>query len=222
MFSLWNVDNRSYDELPTPISAKDFMDLSRDLIREKIDWINSDGWEVIHDEDGIIIEERAIEGSDIELVRASSVLTGVNYHELIELAYNSSIEERKKVSDDIIDHEVLDYIADNIHVCISKYEAPIGITNREFVNLRTHKPLSTEKHVIVVHSINYDKAPSDSDYIRGTNRNGVLFEKLNDSAVKITTVDHVDPKGWIPAIVINAFKKKAGIRIKKIQLAYGK
>lgn len=52
--------------------------------------------------EGIRIEEKAIEGSSIHVVRACGILSGINLKEMLYSFAEGGLEERKKVNADII------------------------------------------------------------------------------------------------------------------------
>jgi len=181
-----------------------------------------DGWQPFHEEEGVVIHEKTLPDSSIQIIKAIGTLKGVDLEQLWRALYNAPLEEKKKISDDILSHKVLKEIDDNVHVSYTQYNASTGISGREFVQVRAHRKLEDGSHLLTVTSINYKDQPFGEGFVRGIVRSGSLYTPIpGTNNVSVVNVDHIDPKGWIPQVVVNAFKKKASQRILKLQRVYG-
>lgn len=227
MFSWTKKKEWKYDDLKTPIVDEEYLKLAKDSLDERLEWIKRmDFRKLSTSYDNVLLEEGDVPGSSITMVRASAILYNVSIEKLWKVAFSSSLEEKKEVFDDVIFHDKVKTINNDVHVAFSKYSAPTGIYPREFLSLRAHKQLDDGSHLIAVESINMEDYPFSDNFVRGVSMSGTLIIPLkNDeitghSRIKIITVDHIEPKGWIPTFVINAFKNKAAERLHIIQKLY--
>jgi len=209
-----------YDELPTPLTKEDYLNLADQATAEKMEWINSDGWEFMQNNNGVLLEQKPLEGSNISVVKASATLTNVDFNTLFHNLYQPTLQERKKLYDEILTNDLIKEKDENNKITHSKFQGPTGITSREFVTLKTKKAIN-DGYLICVHSINDENIPFTENFVRGTTRCGTLITP-NDNGIEVITVEHVDPKGWIPTVIINQFKGKVGQRLTRMQNIYGK
>lgn len=223
----WFSDNDNnewrYDNLPTPESDDDYIRLAKKVIDNRMKWIkDKDNWELLINEDGITVHQRQVNGSPIHMIKATTILHNVDINNILNWLYKATLDEKRLIIDDVIDHEIVQNINNNIHVSRSRYSTPVGISNREFLALRVSHMRSDTTYLVGIQSINKKDIPFDNDYVRGISNCATLLEDLGDNTVKITSIDHIDPKGWIPAFVINAYKRKAKERLEKIQKVFTK
>mmetsp|Transcript_32165 Transcript_32165/g.54975 ORF Transcript_32165/g.54975 Transcript_32165/m.54975 type:complete len:231 (-) Transcript_32165:57-749(-) len=228
MFSWGKQANKepewAYEDLPSPETTQDMMKVIEDEKHTRLAWINGiDGWSHFANHEGIDIDQLQLPNSPIHVVRAVGVLKNVDVHKMFESFANGGLEERQKVSPDILQHEVIEKVNgdETTYLSYSRFKTPMGISNRDFLTLRSQLHLDDGSTLIVSQSVNSKKKPFDSATVRGVTRNARLFEPISDTECKVTLVDHVDPKGHVPAFVINLFKKKAAEAIVKLQNIYG-
>ena len=213
-----------YDDLPTPEKDEDFKQLGEESIKQRLEWFKGtekDGWRTFCDEDGILIEEKDIPGSNIPVIRATTVLKNVDIKKVDKLVFDSTTEEKQELADDIMFHEKIKEFDENCHLARSHYKTPMMISNREFLALRTRRVLNDNNSVLIaVQSLNYKDVPFSNGFVRGSSVCATLLESMDDNNVKAITLDHVDPKGSIPTMIVNAYKKKAAFRLQQIQRVY--
>ena len=229
-----NINNNTwkYDELSTPITNEQYIDLANHAVEQRLSWLYGgiiDGWHAIHtigndnnNNNYVLIEELKLDTSKIDVVRASTVLENVNMDDVVRFYYDGDLNERQKVDPDIMYHNYVEKITDNILVFHSQYKTPFGVTKREFVAMRILTPLENGGFLITIHSINRQDIPFSKDFVRGVSNSSTLLLPQKDGKIQITTVDHIDPKGWIPTMIINNYKKKAGNKLLQIQKVYQK
>jgi len=207
--------NYKYDELPTPATIEEFVEIANNATAQRLIWLYGgfhEGWKIIHanndhehTNDGkyLFIEELKVLSSKIDIVKASSILENVDINDIIRFYYNCDLTEKQKVDPDIMRHDHLQTITDNIQIYHSQYKTPFGITNREFVAMRILTPLDNGGFLITIHSINRQDVPFNNNFVRGISNSGTLLIPKPDGKIQITTVDHIDPKGWIPSMIVN-------------------
>jgi len=214
-----------YDNLPTAATNDDVITIANSAMAQRIEWFNGKyetGWAPFFENQNIKIEQLQLVGSDIHVVRCTATLKNVDINNIVKYFYNAELAEKKVVDPDIKYHKVVKQIDENIHISHSQYDTPFPISNREFVAIRNVQQVDN-MFVISIQSINYNDVPFTKGFVRGSSNCGTLLMPIEGSTdVKIITVDHIDPKGWIPTAVINKYKMKTATRIERIQNAYQK
>jgi hypothetical protein len=164
----------------------------------------------------VILEEKNVEWSAISVVRASAIIKGKTSKEIAYAIYNLSFEERKKLLDDLMSYEIIETIDNDSHIVLARYRAPWGVSNREFLTHRGFFNIDND-YVITTCPIEHEKAPINPNFVRGTN-DGIMYIKyIDENSTKIITVDHIEPKGWVPSYLVNSYKSKAAKRLQAIQ-----
>jgi len=122
-----------------------------------------------------------------------------------------ALESLRRWDSDVKEHRVHKKIADDLVVFYAAYYAPVSITEREFVTVKTYRQLDDRRWSTVSTSINHSDFPKNGDYVRGVSHlSGWLLTAVSDSETLAIRVVQVDVKGWIPSSVINLYKKKGG------------
>jgi len=206
MFSGWLGGSEAplewkYDDLPTPKSDEEYKEEAAKAIAVRLEWADSkDGWEEIQRERGVVLEQRELPGSWIHLVRARALLRNIEVEDIIRLTYDADLKERKTLIDDITNHEVIEEIVPGeLHVAHSQFSAPMGVTNREFVAIRTRKTLDDGRIIVAIQSVNVEGRPFSPGFVRGSSNSCLVVEKTKDKqgndVVRVVTVDHI---GMLP------------------------
>jgi hypothetical protein len=148
-------------------------------------------------------------------------LQNVDFEQVVKILYSPTKGERKKVYKESIDHKVIQTFGSTYHIGYSLFEAPYTVTNRAFLALRSVALLDDGSYIISIRSINRKDVPFDTNYVRGISNCDIHISLAeiegNPNCVKIVSVDHIDPKGWIPTYIINSFKSRAGEFLNNIQ-----
>jgi len=93
------------------------------------------------------------------------------------------------------------------------YNTPFPITKREFVVVRHHKKYSDGSFLIANFSINHPSFKENSNAVRGATIISGWSLKPDNGQTRVTRITRLDPKGSIPAWVVNSFKGKAAKQI---------
>lgn len=213
----------SYESLFTPTITDEFMIIGKQFLEDQLKLIKSNKWKPYDNTGKVLLEELHISNSNISAIKASMVYH-VKKHDDIEriadMMYSSSLKEKKKMYDEIIKNDIIKEIDNNNMIIHSQFNSPIGfgfIKPREFVALKSRMLLDDGSYLITACSINYQDIPFSPGFVRGIGRTAMLISSLGDTQFKITKVDHMDPKGWIPSHLINKLKGKNGKRLERIK-----
>jgi hypothetical protein len=70
--------------------------------------------------------------------------------------------------------------------------------------------------LIGIQSINDQSYPFDTNSVRGVSHSGILIEPFSETQLKVVSVDHLDPKGWVPSYMVNLYTSTAGDWLKNL------
>ncbi len=102
-------------------------------------------------------------------------------------------------------------ISSDIMVTYATYWVPYPLTHRNFVVAKTVKKLPDGGFSVVQTSINSKDYPFDPNFVRGVaNIAGYVLHSVPDqpNQTRMIRIAQIDPKGNIPAMVVNTFKTK--------------
>jgi START domain len=208
-----------HDDLPTPTTKKEYQKLATSVLSKRRELIDTHGWTMVHDAedlDDVIIEKKEIGNSGIATIRVTGFIKlegGKIIDDLAKEIFDPTEKLQKRIYESVTEYKRVRKVSSKIVVGRTVAQAS-GITNREFLAMRTIESTSNG-YLIGIQSINDEDHPHDSSCVRGTFKNGIELTPVMDGVVQVRTVDHIDPKGWVPGMLINSFIGTAGNWIKR-------
>jgi len=223
----WFDKLKSYKELENfskENEISDYTKFQQKSYKKIMGWYSDKSWTTVKTLDGVLLEEKQYPGSNVNAVRATTELKNVDLKALIDLHYSATFAQKSKTDAELLDCKVLKTLNKNMHIYYSAYLTPPLIGNRDFVSLRCHYRLEDGSDLITTVSINYKDKPFDSNYVRGVVTSAIMIKLVdgdsrNKNRVSVKSIYHIDPKGLIPAWIVNSFKEKPArnlIRLKEI------
>ena len=89
------------------------------------------------------------------------------------------------------------------------FSGNLVVSDRVHIIFSTLQVLSSGSYSHIEFSIDTDKAQADDGAVLGYNEISVtLFEEKSENSCKVTNLYHFDPKGSVPAFLVNAFFKE--------------
>lgn len=213
-----------YDGLPTPTSKEEYGKFSEEVLNLVTGSVSPpEGWTTLSRTKGVHIQEKVVNGSDVTSVKLSATLQNVSIEEVIKCIHSPTFDERKQLYDKLIHHEVVKEITPNVVITRSRFSTPFGVTDREFLTMRSLRRFEDGSCVIAVRSINDIDVPFDDNFVRGIGQSDIyVFPVENtESDVRVIDVSNVNPMGWIPTFVINSYKAEAANWLIRMQEVYG-
>ncbi len=194
--------------------------MTQESVNTFIDLASSEGWtctEIQEDEQHNIFELWE-KDSDTELpyVKCTGQLQ-CGAEEAFEYILTSNLEVRQQWDPQVIKYDLVREIDANTHLLHYVYGAPFPVTTRDFSVIR-HVDRRKGRHVLCARSVETEAIPVSCDCVRGeVFISGYLVEDAEKERLcTITTLNHVDPKGWIPAFVVNMAKNKQLTKLQKL------
>jgi START domain len=209
-----------YSDLPTPVKKEEYEAVASDALADRRVLMSEKGWDTVKntgDPDDVIVEKKDIDDSGVAAVRVTGFVKlteGRTLRDLAHQLFSPTKEFQCRLYESVIEYKRLKKVTTSISVGRTVGEAT-GISNREFVALRTIEQ-SGDGYLIAIQSINDADYPFDSNCVRGTFRVGYELTPVTDNIVQIRSVEHVNPKGWVPGMIINTFISAAGGWIDRI------
>jgi len=209
--------------LPSPTSREEFDKLNEEAFNLINGWITgtqSEGWApILPVEEGIELFEKETSESGVHIIKCRGVICSVTCEELFELHWSTGLEERKRIAEDLLESKVLQKFSDTMKLTYSAWQSPVGVANRDFVSLRCHKKFPDGSILMYGIGVNSKDQPMKEGFVRGVNKQGLKFvpHKTDPTKCLLITVDYLDPKGWVPGMIVNMFKRKPCERILRLR-----
>lgn len=206
-----NDEKWKYNELPTPKTEEECTNLINTTNKEILKLANSKDWELINKKDNIILEKKSIEGSKIDIVKSTLIIEDIDINELAKFYIYPTFEQRKSVYHNLLSNNIIENNEqNNFNITYSQFDGEFGIDPREFITIKSLKKFD-KGYLITSCSINYEDIPFNDNFIRGVNKSGVILIPTimnNKHIIKLTSIDHIDPRGIIPSFVVNIAHSK--------------
>jgi hypothetical protein len=205
--------------LQTPITFAEFRKAGESFLAEMKRLLLSTDWNRETETAGTTLESRSMPNSNVQMIRYTRTFDDVGkFHDFVEELYDSSLEKKQEIYVDMLENKMLHHVDDNNHVVLSQFKAPFPTTNREFVMLKSRDVLDDGSHLITSRSINFAEVPFSSGFVRGAGKTGMLITPLHtEDKIRVTKIDYVNPKGWIPSFILNWVKGKSIENIDKME-----
>lgn len=166
-------------------------------------------WEKLRSEDGIDVSRKEIAGSPFVAFRGEG---DVDAPILAVGSVLVDVPHEKDWIDSVVEAKILKEVSETEYIMYSHLGTPPGMSDRDFVTdvmLKldpAHKGLS-----VTMRSVNDESGPT-TKYVRAELQNSVFSLTSIDGGKKTHVVAeiHCDPKGSIPAFIVNAFQKNWG------------
>jgi len=202
-----------YPELPTPKTEPEFQQVFEDKVKllttlsqdpkwVQIDYVDTDG------KTDIKLYDMSIPDSAVSFVKTETTLN-IAAKTLFRLVQSKLLATLKQFDKDLAAIKVVKEISSNLQILRTIYTAPFPVSDREFVVLRGGQT-EDGTFVSVNTSINYGNLIDLPSTVRGVcSVAGWIIRSIDENHSHCIRVAQVDPKGWIPPLVVNLFKHKA-------------
>uniref|UniRef100_A0A0B6ZJ74 START domain-containing protein 10 n=1 Tax=Arion vulgaris TaxID=1028688 RepID=A0A0B6ZJ74_9EUPU len=161
----------------------------------------TEGWKLEVNKNQTMVWTKANELSDFNMVKVRGIFTDIDAATLYDVLHDP--EYRKTWDPAMLEGAELCVINPNNDIGYYAIRCPPPLKNRDFVTQRSWLDLGSEK-IIINHSVNYAALPPKKGVIRGTSfLTGYYIIKLDDKRIQFTYVSQSDPKGNLPAWVMN-------------------
>lgn len=206
-------------EFPAPKTKEEFEALAEKTWKLMMSYEPDDGWNLLEEREGFKLYDKVLEGSASHLAKSKGILP-VSPEKCMEFVKDISLENRKKWDPELLFYNVKAEITDDIVVTHVAFSAPYPVATRDFCSLRCSKKDEDGTCYIWGSSIAHESIPEDASngYVRGNALlSSWIFRPTDDGKTQVIQINQLDPKGWIPAFVVNMSKGKAVERLIRIK-----
>ncbi|MFH4976344.1 hypothetical protein AB6A40_003053 [Gnathostoma spinigerum] len=182
---------------------------------------NDSGWRNVYDKKLIKVWTKNVNGSEFDMIKARTEWRDVDAAVLYDVLHDSSYRhtwDKYMVRDDDIG-----ILNPNNDICYYSVGTLPPFRSRDFVLQRSWLDLGDEKF-ICNHSVCHDKYPPMEGFVRGTVYLTAYYIKALDEGCRVTYITHSDPKGKLPAWMVNRLTKviapKVINKLHKVSLKY--
>jgi len=145
------------------------------------------------------------EGSPINMIKGTSSVKATAFEVFSLMDDRSKWEENMRIMDTMfIGGRVVETYDPHHGVCHAKFRTPPTITNREVVFVSLHCMMDEHTFITLAHTIVHKDVPDTPGFVRGEIMcTGYLAQDTQDGCCNLVYIVQVDPKGWLPAWVVN-------------------
>jgi len=165
---------------------------------------STDGWHSVHEtSDGKTkLWDRKSEVSSINIVR---LLANIATDALILYDTLHDPDYRKIWDENMIEGLCIEQLDDFNDVGYYSAKAPVAlVAGRDFCNERSWQVTDDTQYVIMNHSVVHPKCPEKKGFVRANSiMSGYLVRRKAEGGCTLTYLTQADPRGWIPATVMN-------------------
>jgi len=166
-----------------------------------------EGWNVCYEKENVKVWDRKPDNdSAINIVKLHALLPEVDPWVLYDVLHDP--DYRKVWDDNMIERYNICQLDPTNDIGYYSAKAPgIGISNRDFVNQRMWRVKDDNQWIIMNHSVIHTAAPEKKGFVRANSiRTGYMIKKA-EKGCTLTYMTQTDPKGWIPAMIVNKVTK---------------
>ncbi len=166
----------------------------------------STDWELLGESDGVQVFRREQPGSPIKSLKGSGV---VDAPVVTVAGILVDCERSAEWVDSLAENRVVRLVHPNEYVEYNHVQMPFIVSDRDFVT-RVVMEVKPEEKAVVIRSAPHEDplAPPRKGIVRGTMKAVYLLEAIDDGKrTRLTMEIHADPKGSLPAWVVNFFQK---------------
>jgi hypothetical protein len=167
-------------------------------------------WETIRDEGGIRVSRKVVEGSPFVAFRGEG---DVRAPLLAVAEVLVDVPHDTEWLDSVREARILRKRSDTEYVMYSHLATPVPLTDRELVaDVSLTVDPSRQGLRVDMHSVDDPAAPRTS-YVRAALEESSFTLRANaDGTTHVTAEIHCDPRGSVPAWVVNYFQRNWGMR----------
>lgn len=163
------------------------------------------GWEKVGDESGVAVFRREVPGSKFLAVKGTGVVEAPPRTVALVLLDDDRAPEWV---DSLAEARVVRVVSDVEYIEYNRAAMPLIVSDRDFVN-SVSMSVDTAARTVLIRSVPVvDPAAPPNTAVRGLLDATYLLESLDGGKrTRLTVEIESDPKGWLPAWLVNFFQK---------------
>jgi len=180
-----------------------------------------EGWAHSTEKDGVNIYRRYVEGSDIAMMKGIARLPASADK---VLALTDNLSGRKEWDELLIDAEVLQVFDEHHRIAHLKFKSPsFGVSNRDFILAYSTKKNDDGTILVSAVSTEHPHGVEVKGFVRGEIlSSGYYIKPISDNESECVYIVQLNPKGWVPTMVVNLVAVKQPLVLAKMKHALSK
>jgi len=168
---------------------------------------STDKWNICYEETGLKVWDQVSAGSPLNIVKLRADFKGIDAEVLYDTLHDP--DYRKDWDDNMVEgYNIVQLDACN-DIGYYSAKAPLGVSNRDFVNQRSWTVAADSKEFIIMnHSVVHANAPEKKGFVRAWSHMTGYMVRVVDGGCTMTYLTQTDPRGWIPNWLTNTVTKK--------------
>jgi hypothetical protein len=163
------------------------------------------GWEKVGDEAGVAVYRREVPGSPFLAVKGTGVVEAPARTVALVLLDDDRAPEWV---DSLAEAKVVRVVSAAEYIEYNKAAMPLIVSDRDFVNSVSMSVDRAARTVLIRSVPTTDAAAPPTRAVRGLLDATYLIESIDDGKrTRLTVEIESDPKGWLPAWLVNFFQK---------------
>lgn len=152
---------------------------------------------------------KTVEGSPAKISRAEGEIA-FGLDKIMEVAESTDSAKWLAHEADLADWQVVNTVdeAARVFVVYSAHKTPFPVTHRELLYVRKTHRFPDGRIMIVGKSINDPQQMAREGRVRAVVLAGWLFTPIDENKTRVVRIIQLDPKGNIPAFLINTHNEK--------------
>jgi hypothetical protein len=164
---------------------------------------NDEGWNVCYKSDDVKVWDQKSDASPINTVKMHCVFHDVEALTLYDVLHDP--EYRSVWDDNMIEGYLIEQLDDTNDIGYYSAKAPMGCSNRDFVNERSWRVSEDRKEFMIInHTVTHSKTPEKKGFVRANSiRTGYMVRVREGGGCTLSYMTQTDPNGWIPGWLVN-------------------
>ena len=163
--------------------------------------VNDEGWNIAHKHKNCDVFIKKVENYSYNAIKVKTRFHDIEAETLYKVLHDHNY--RKVWDTNMVEGKVIDMLKDDVELGYYSVRLGYGISNRDFCNMRTWK-VKGDEYTIFNRSVISDLCPEVKGHVRGQSiLSGYYIKKLHKGGCEFIYYSHCDPKGWLPAYVVN-------------------
>jgi len=175
----------------------------------------NEGWQSIGEKDSMKMYKKITNDSPIHSVKGIGLIRA---DPKLILSYTKGVEKVKDYDQLCIDAKILQTFDDSHDVIYASYSLGMFfLYNREFIFLENRTYSERDGYVVACVTVPFDY-PAVYSNVRGEMLpSGWVIKEIEPGLCEVTYMAQVDPKGWIPTLIVNLVASDALASLPKIR-----
>eukprot|EP01115_Flamella_aegyptia_P011642 TRINITY_DN55373_c0_g1_i1.p1 TRINITY_DN55373_c0_g1~~TRINITY_DN55373_c0_g1_i1.p1 ORF type:complete len:223 (-),score=97.61 TRINITY_DN55373_c0_g1_i1:48-716(-) len=168
----------------------------------------TENWKVCYDGEECKVWDQTVENSPINIVKLYCEFKDISAIILYDVLHDPKY--RQVWDDKMVEGYNIVQLGKHDDIGYYSAKAPIGVSNRDWVNQRSWKQTADGKEFIIMnHSVVHPNAPEKKGFVRANSiLTGYLVRSTGDNSCSLTYLTQNDPKGWIPGWLSNTVTRQ--------------